>query len=537
MNIDYKRKQILVVDDFPEMRSSLRRMLENYGAQNIIESRSGKEAMGHIEKKAFDLILCDYNLGEGKNGQQILEEAKQRGFLQYTTVFMMITAETTVSMVMGAMEHEPDGYLTKPFNKSVLKARLDKLIEKKAEFAAVEQAMKNENYPKILALCDDQIQKESKYKLDFLRIKSDVLLKTGEFKKVAELFQSLITLHNIPWAKLGLGRIYYNNKDFLQAKDSFQALVQEHKNYIPGYDWLAKTLEAMENLEEAKTVLRTALDLSPNALMRHKQLADIAYKSQDLDLTEKSLRAVVKYGKNSCYKSTQHYSQLAKVMSENNNSLEALKLIHEAQKEFGNDQQSCLEFTITQSVVYKNMGKETESKQSLGEAIKIVNGMTSKMAINTCLDFAKLCFELGNDAKGQELMQSMIRENIENEDIMNKAQKLYATVGKNDEGSALIADIKSQVDHINREGVRLATEGKLEEAINLFEKALKGLPNNMAISLNVAQALLLHLQKNGKQEIMLAKASNYLNKVKEINPANTRFQQLFTMYKQVAGGN
>lgn len=106
-----KGRTILVVDDFPEMRSMLRSMLAMYGADTIEQARNGEEAIGRMQARRFEIVLCDYNLGEGKDGQQVLEDAKRRDLLPYDTTFVMVTAENTPEMVMGALEYQPDAYL------------------------------------------------------------------------------------------------------------------------------------------------------------------------------------------------------------------------------------------------------------------------------------------------------------------------------------------------------------------------------------------------------------------------------------------
>ena len=53
----------------------------------------------------------------------------------------MVTAENTSDMVMGALEHQPDAYLSKPIPKTTLQTRLRRLMEKKAAFADICQAL------------------------------------------------------------------------------------------------------------------------------------------------------------------------------------------------------------------------------------------------------------------------------------------------------------------------------------------------------------------------------------------------------------
>ena len=60
-------KSVLIVDDFPQMRSMLRSMIQSYGAKDIQQAANGEEAVEMMDGHRFDIIFCDYNLGEGKS--------------------------------------------------------------------------------------------------------------------------------------------------------------------------------------------------------------------------------------------------------------------------------------------------------------------------------------------------------------------------------------------------------------------------------------------------------------------------------------
>ncbi|HET8706876.1 MAG TPA: response regulator, partial [Pseudomonadales bacterium] len=107
-------KRVLVVEDHAEMRTQLKSMLERMNLRNVEVVVNGEEAIERLKARQFDIILCDYELGRGKDGSQVLEEARVENLLKSSAVFVMITAAQTVEMVMGALEYEPDGYIAKP---------------------------------------------------------------------------------------------------------------------------------------------------------------------------------------------------------------------------------------------------------------------------------------------------------------------------------------------------------------------------------------------------------------------------------------
>jgi len=130
--LDLAKLRFLLIDDFANYRSMLRSILASCGAVEIDDAKDAKEALNKVSYNKYDIILCDYNLGDGQNGQQLLEEIMHRHLIPYGTIYIMITAENTQSMVMAAVEYRPDGYLSKPFPKELLVKRLETLVENKS---------------------------------------------------------------------------------------------------------------------------------------------------------------------------------------------------------------------------------------------------------------------------------------------------------------------------------------------------------------------------------------------------------------------
>ncbi|MCD4763605.1 MAG: response regulator, partial [Desulfobacterales bacterium] len=90
-----KSKQILVVDDDLSMREFLEVMLSREGYK-VSCAESGKKAISMINKKHFDLLLCDIRLGD-ISGLDVLRAAKKKS--QHTVVIMIsayASAETAV---------------------------------------------------------------------------------------------------------------------------------------------------------------------------------------------------------------------------------------------------------------------------------------------------------------------------------------------------------------------------------------------------------------------------------------------------------
>ncbi len=149
---------VLIVDDFPQFRQTLRAMLFRLGVQNVDQAANGTEAIRLCMENEYDIIFCDYNLGDGQDGQQILEELHERDIMHKGMLFLMVTAESASIQVMAAIEYRPDAYLTKPFTGEQLGQRLKRLTEKQNLLKPLHDAINKKQHDQALGLCDGIMQ-------------------------------------------------------------------------------------------------------------------------------------------------------------------------------------------------------------------------------------------------------------------------------------------------------------------------------------------------------------------------------------------
>ncbi|NIN63645.1 MAG: response regulator [Anaerolineae bacterium] len=107
----FRAGKLLVVDDEPSVRSSLREILEHEGHE-VVTAASGEEALSKLSEGSFDLVLVDLKM-EGINGLEVMTEAKQ---LTPDTVVIMLTAYGTLDSAIGALRQGAHDYLLKPCN-------------------------------------------------------------------------------------------------------------------------------------------------------------------------------------------------------------------------------------------------------------------------------------------------------------------------------------------------------------------------------------------------------------------------------------
>jgi len=120
---------ILVVDDMPDNRNILIRRLQRLGYSRLSEAEDGIAALAQIQAGDVDLVLLDVMMPR-MNGVEVLQTLKSEGRLEATSV-IMISASSEVETVVSCLELGAEDYLPKPFNASILRARIGSVLEKK----------------------------------------------------------------------------------------------------------------------------------------------------------------------------------------------------------------------------------------------------------------------------------------------------------------------------------------------------------------------------------------------------------------------
>ena len=248
----YSGKKCLIIDDFPEIRGSLMRTLRTFGAQTVDTAANGEEAVKACNAKKYDIVLCDYNLGSGKDGQQILEEVRFLRVLLMTSLFIMITGESSREMVLGALECKPDDYITKPYTQASLKVRLNRAIVRHQTLMPVKKAITQGDYRKALDICNEMIRQGSRYSGDCLKMKGHLHYLLKQLKEAQEVYQSVLTKKPLIWAKLGMSKTLMAMEKYDAAEETLQQVIAEDDRYIEAHDMLADVYEKRNKLELAQ---------------------------------------------------------------------------------------------------------------------------------------------------------------------------------------------------------------------------------------------------------------------------------------------
>ncbi|MEP6604113.1 MAG: SpoIIE family protein phosphatase [Spartobacteria bacterium] len=125
---DAARGFVLVVDDVEANRDVLSRRLERQGYA-VVKVENGRQALERLRADTFDLVLLDIMMPE-MDGYEVLRRLKADEVLRHIPV-IMISALSELDSVVRCIGMGAEDYLPKPFEPTLLKARIGACLEKK----------------------------------------------------------------------------------------------------------------------------------------------------------------------------------------------------------------------------------------------------------------------------------------------------------------------------------------------------------------------------------------------------------------------
>lgn len=149
-------KKVLVVDDESSVRWALSEMLKGWG-YDPLESENAEKARKIVESERPVAVLLDINLPDG-SGLDLLSRIKH---INPKTFTIMITADSTVENVVGALRRGADDFLTKPVNIAELQFALRSGIRANQGGADDSKNIK----PRILIVADSEGSLDSMIRL------------------------------------------------------------------------------------------------------------------------------------------------------------------------------------------------------------------------------------------------------------------------------------------------------------------------------------------------------------------------------------
>ena len=518
-----QKLQVLVVEAHQGMRAQLRSMLDSFDITGVQFAPSAGAAVRKLRERQFDLILCDHDLGEGQDGQHLLEDLRSQRIIPLETLFIMISSERNYERVIGAAELAPNDYILKPLTPGTLLARLQRALAKREAFLPAYRRVETGDSEGAIEACLLAEQEYPAYRTDFMRLRAELLDQQGQTGKAETVYRAILELKSIPWARLGLARTLYRSKRFDEAEQILEGLVAESNYYLDAYDWLARVREAMNRPEQARSVLVDAVGLSPHRISRLRHLGAVSVSAGDYEGAERALSEVVRKSKYSDFRDPQDHVDLVKTQVMQNRFNEAQASIDDLERSMSGrpGAPSCTQ--LARGLLLQASGKHDEARSALSRAVELSRGAPLSLALKQ--ELVKACLAARLEDESSELVIDILR-NAEEESTISSTHALLRECGREDLSERVDERLHEEVKRYITTGAEKAQAGDYDGAVSEMMNAVRKLPGNPHVLFNAALALLRHIEHRGWNERFAAQAQMLIVRTRRLDPANPRLDAI-----------
>lgn len=518
----------LIVEANPGMRTQLRNMLNMAGITKVQFAVAAGVAVRKLRDARYDLILCEYHIGDGQDGQHLLEDLRHNAIIPLSTLFIMVTGERQYERVVSAAELAPNDYILKPFAADTLHERIERALVKREAFMPAYRLIELGNVPDAIDYCAEAEEKYPQWQLDFLRLRAELHVASGNADEAQKLYERILATRSVPWARLGLAKALFMQRRYTEAEDLLQALVSENELYVDAYDWLSRTREAAGELEAARSVLANATALSPHRVGRLRRLGELSIETGDHEAAEKVLAEVVRKGKYSDFRDPEDHVRLLQAQLGRGDTAQAEATIRDLERSMAGLDKTRMCSALSSALVHVKKGDTDRAGEALKTLLSESDGGQS-LSLKLKGELARACFATRLDGEGAQVVLDIMR-NAPDERTLVTTKNMLREAGKAELGEQLAGQINTEVRDLVSEGARKAQDGDFDGAVQFMLTAVRKMPGNTHVLFNATLALLKHIESCGWNERFADQARSLMERARAQDPGNARLPALTTYY-------
>lgn len=497
-NKTLENQRVLIVDDQRAFQLMFKGILYSMGATNVGFAPTGEQALAKCANINYDILFVDYNLGIGKNGKQLLEDLREKKLLHPQSIFLLVTGENTVPMVMSAVELEPDDYLVKPFSQSVLRSRIQRIQRKKTQLAAIYQALYDNDAQQVVALCQQELSTESRYQQFCRRVLVENLLELKCYAEAEQILKSSLSQRRNGWALLLQAKLCFELQRFDESLLLCQEAIDNNRYFAEAFDIQAKNYHVLGNVEAAFSSILAAAEIAPYSISRQYLVLDIARELNNLQQQVQASKQLYEITRRSTKQDIVHLLNYIRSVidaavrtadsAQRNRFLQEVSLaLQRVKRDDGLTREINFELfeALCQARLESLSGAQYQAKKTYAA---VADQLPDQHQILP--DAIFLLNQIGEFEQAKTLTAQLPGELMKN--------PLLKTLFS--EQQQLVDQKQQQFGELNKAGINSYKEGNFSGAIELFESALELAPMNTGCALNLIQSSiqLLNTQKKNK---------------------------------------
>ena len=519
------QKKVLVIDDFANVRKSIKGMLSSIGVSQIVEAATAARAVLAIKDNSFDIVICDYNLGPGRDGQQLLEEVRANNILSYRTVYVMVTAETSRDMVMGAIEFQPDDYLAKPFAFETLKQRVYRWIDRQNKLDRLLGAMDTQNDEKILLESEKVMSGDSRFRSFAQKKAVETMVRLGKSPEARALINQINQKRQQGWTQIELANILVQEKQDLKAIEVLKKALIQEPNLLAGYDLMASCYQRIGDQQSAQDSLKKGVVRSPRNIARQKQLGDVSLELDDIETAAKCYKYVVSLSDETMHENEENHESLIRsikdLYDQSKDSKEQRRLLADANKflkDLSNkfqDSESANLFSKVFQYKFAKVDKDKSDKVDgfLKETLAVIESISVELGV----DVAQILYE---EDRYQDADQLVGRLKEIHKDDQGGVKKLVSL-----QSEPISRNLRIKAHKLNVQACQFYEHQSFGEAADHFQKALEISPRHPGMILNYIESRMQIVKGEKTPQAVIKNCLGFVHRLEYLEPSHYQYQR------------
>jgi DNA-binding NarL/FixJ family response regulator/thioredoxin-like negative regulator of GroEL len=528
---DNSNLSVLVIDPNPGMRGSLQNMLNQADITKIEFAVNSGTAIKQLAKRAYDIILCEYDLGggtDGQDGQQLLEDLRHHKLIGLMTIFIMLTSEGVYSKVVSAAELTPTDYILKPFTVDVLSQRIARAIERRSAFLPIYQQIGQGNLRDAIKLCVAAETRHPRYAGDFVRLRAELHVSLGELAEAEQVYNDVLATKPVGWAQLGLGRTLFAQGRTEEAEKVLSILVVDNPKLMAAYDLLSRCREAGGDAAGAQKILEDAVAISPHVVRRLRKLGEVALEAGDMGAAEKSFKQVVAKARYSEFRDPEDHVNLVKTLIRKGDAAQASGVIREMEKSLRGNANLEVCRALSVAMLHESAGNRDAAVGELGAAVGAVRASTG-LSSGLKIGLAKSCLTNNLDKEASEVMLAVMND-VGSGVSLQQAMSVFTKAGRQDLAEGINNQLRQQSQNLLTVAAEKTNMGDFKGAVQTLLEALHKSPSNLQVMIALANGILRQLGEMGWDHHLAEICYNQIETIRKLDPAHLALGQLADSY-------
>ncbi|MCL6482918.1 MAG: response regulator, partial [Janthinobacterium lividum] len=484
-----------------------------------------------LMKKPFDIILCEYDLGsgtDGQDGQQLLEDLRHHKLIGLWTIFIMLTSEAIHSRVIGAAELTPSDYILKPFTVDVLSGRITRAIERRGIFLPTYQLIDKGDLREAVKSCRAAELQYPRLAGDFTRLRAELHIALDEWEEAEQLYTDMLATRPMAWAHLGLASTLFKQQRHEDAQQELLELVETYPRFMAAYDLLAQNYEAMGQQIQAKQILEDAVAISPHMVRRWRHLGSIAFDTGDLGVAERAYKQVVSKAKYSEFRDPEDHVNLVKTLVKKGDAPQASTVLRDMERSLRSSAnvQACR--AISAAMLHELSGNDNAAASELqlaAAALDTAQGLSTQLKVG----LVQSCLKNKLEQAASDVMMKLVNE-ADSDVTMEAAVDVFEKAGRHDLAQGMGQQITHQVQELLHDAASKSESGELKGAVFVLRQALRKTPGNLPVLFASVEAILRQLNTLGWEAPLAEQAQHQMQVIRKIDPKHPKLESLKQQY-------